>query len=167
MVHSDAQIPDSTTTSVTDDFGQLFRTYKSYVDPWNLPDSDFVLRGVQVVSSNEGSDTTSSVSDVDATFTPNADPSAAPEGPLRYGIQGSGGSNLCLDDFGSATQAPATADLWDCTSGDGAQNWTFGLDGTLQVNGLCLAADGTAAGSAVALASCDGTTGQKWVTPQQ
>ncbi|MEU6170508.1 RICIN domain-containing protein [Streptantibioticus parmotrematis] len=162
-VRSAAQIPDSSTTSVSDDFGQLFQTYKSYVDPWNLPDSDFILRGVQIVSSNEGSDTTSSVSDVNATFTPNADTSTAPEGFLRYGTQGSGGVNLCLDDFGSATQAPATADLWNCAQGDDAQNWTFGLDNTLQVKGLCLAANGASAGAAVALASCDGSTGQKWV----
>jgi hypothetical protein len=160
MVEGGVQIPNasSSTSTISDDFGQLFQQYKSYVDPANDPASDFILRGIQIVDSNEGSDTTASVSHVSATFTP----SATVQGSISYEAAGTSTSTLCLDDN---TQSPATADIQPCTKGDNAQNWTFGWDNTLQVNGLCLDAyqAGKTVGTKVDLYQCNGGQNQKFV----
>ena len=163
MIHDNTQMADSSTTAITDDFGQLFQTYKSYIDPWGLPDSDFILRGVQIVSSNIGSDTTSTVSDVQASFTPKQGTTL--NGSISYDTAGSNGSTLCLDDYGNNRSYPATADVWPCTSGDNAQIFTYGWDHTLQVDGLCLDATGgsTAPGTPVALWQCNGQDNQEFI----
>ncbi|MEU3535668.1 RICIN domain-containing protein [Streptomyces murinus] len=160
MVRAPDLMKDATWASIDDDFSQLFDKYVDYVNPEHLPKSAFVLRGVQIVSSNTGSSTTASVSDVDARLTPNAPVHA----PLTYGLKGSDGQSLCLDDYNNATKPPAVADIWDCNGGD-AQDWTIGQDDTLQIHGLCLGAsgDGTADHTPVGLDPCDGGAHQKWV----
>ncbi|WP_371789852.1 ricin-type beta-trefoil lectin domain protein [Streptomyces sp. NBC_01471] len=162
MVHSSLQMPDSSTstTRISDDFSSLFQQYQAYINPSGLPASDFKLRGVQVVSSNVGTDTTTSLSNVDAHLVPGP----ALHGPLTYGLQGSGGSAMCLDDYNNAQQSPATVDIWDCNGGD-SQDWTLGWDGTVQVHGLCLdaAGAGTANGTPVGLYTCNGGQNQQWV----
>ncbi|MCK8677390.1 ricin-type beta-trefoil lectin domain protein [Streptomyces lichenis] len=160
MVRDTEQLTDSTRKAVSVDFSRLFQQYQSHLNPRNLPASAFRLRGVQVVSSNTGSATTTEVSEVDARLTPGA----APRGPLTYGLKGAGGRALCLDDFGNDTTSPAVVSVWECNGGS-AQNWTMGRDGTLRVNGLCLdaAGGGTANGTAVQLYTCNGGSHQKWV----
>jgi chitosanase len=53
--------------------------------------------------------------------------------------------------------------LYDC-NGSGAQTWTVGTDGSLQVLGKCMdvTAASTANGAKVQLYDCNGTGAQKW-----
>ena len=163
MIRGDTQIPggSSTMTPIADDFSELFQEYQAYIDPSGAPASDFSLRGIQIVSSNEGSDTTASVNNIQATLTP----SAIRHSAVTYGIVGNGGTSLCLDDFGGSQQAGAAADIWPCTTGDSAQDWTYGWDGTLRVNGLCLDAwnRGTTVGTPVRLYTCNGGSNQQFI----
>ncbi|WP_256106542.1 RICIN domain-containing protein [Streptomyces sp. ODS05-4] len=160
MLRSDQKLTEGRQGRVDVDFSRLFQEFQHLLNPRKLPASAFVLRGVQVVSSNNGSTTTTSVSDVDTRLTPGA----WPRGPLTYGVRGDGGRRLCLDDYGNATTSPAVVSLWECNGG-AAQNWQTGPDSTLRVNGLCLdaAEAGTANGTPVILYTCNGGRNQKWV----
>lgn len=157
MVRSPQQLAGNSPATVGDDFGQLVLQYKAFIDPNNEPLSDFTLRGIQIVSSNIGSDTTSTISGFKASITP----TALLTGHLTYNAA----SSMCLDDFHNATQSPAIAEIWPCTQNDNAQNWTMGWDSTLRVNGLCLDASkaGTNIGTPVGLYQCNGGQNQKFV----
>ena len=48
----------------------------------------------------------------------------------------------CLDDYGDQSSGGTPVDVWGCNGGAG-QQWTLMFDGTVQVNGLCLTANGT------------------------
>ncbi|HEY0934074.1 MAG TPA: glycoside hydrolase family 3 C-terminal domain-containing protein, partial [Trebonia sp.] len=82
---------------------------------------------------------------------------AARTGPVT-GYQG-----LCLDDRSASTAQHNPVQVYTC-NGTGAQQWTGGSDGTLQVLGLCLDvnAAGTANGTLVDLYSCNSTGAQQW-----
>ncbi|MDT0433324.1 MULTISPECIES: ricin-type beta-trefoil lectin domain protein [Streptomyces] len=142
---------------VGDDVSALFDRYARYLNPGGLPKSNFAFRGLQIVSSNRGASTTSSVSDVRATLTPN--------GPVVTTLRNRDKQgNLCLDVDGNKQTSPADAQIYTCNTSS-AQRWTVGLDGTLRANGLCLDAEGagTANGTEVNLWSCNGGRNQQWV----
>jgi chitinase len=74
-----------------------------------------------------------------------------------------GYQGLCLDDRAASTANFNPAQVYTC-NGSGAQQWTVGSGGTLQVLGKCLDVDaaGTANGTAVDLYTCNGTGAQVW-----
>ncbi|MFC1408504.1 ricin-type beta-trefoil lectin domain protein [Streptacidiphilus sp. N1-12] len=78
------------------------------------------------------------------------------KGQITSGIAGK-----CLDDYTGSSTAGAAAVIWDCSS-SGSQ-WTP-VNGTLQVNGLCLdvTGAGTANGTLVGLWTCNGQANQQW-----
>jgi len=158
MVHSDQRIPigSSAMTPISIDFGRLLETYRADINP-NKPSADYILRGIQIVSTNVGSDTTTTVANVNATLTPTA--------PYTGQLTNGANPSLCLDDFNNATQSPAKVVLWPCSPGNSAQNWTVGWDSTLRVNGLCLDAwkAGKTPGTPVGLYQCNGGQNQKFV----
>ncbi|SDT68960.1 Glycosyl hydrolase family 12 [Streptomyces sp. TLI_053] len=86
---------------------------------------------------------------------------AAQQWRLPYnGVPISGGlTNAAAQECLTGGSAGAPAVLSGCTY-DGSQIWTLGNDGTLRALGLCLQ---PAAGSAVTLATCDGSPAQQWV----
>src|SRR5579871_1972967 len=53
-----------------------------------------------------------------------------------------GVSGACLDDYQVATFHGAPVDVYPCNYGQ-SQSWTLMSDGTLQVNGVCLTANGS------------------------
>jgi hypothetical protein len=55
---------------------------------------------------------------------------------------------------------------WTCTAGDRSQQWTGYSDGTLRVNGKCLAvtAASTQVGARVELWACTSGVGQPWAS---
>jgi GH25 family lysozyme M1 (1,4-beta-N-acetylmuramidase) len=67
----------------------------------------------------------------------------------------------CLDDPSGRTASGTRLQVWRCL-GDAYQRWTVVQDGTLRINGACLAEAGTGNGSAVVLNVCDRTSGQRW-----
>jgi predicted chitinase len=77
-----------------------------------------------------------------------------------------GYQGLCLDDRSASTAEYNPIQVYTC-NGTGAQQWTVGSNGTLQVLGMCLdvAGAGTANGTLVDLYTCNGTGAQNW-TPQ-
>ncbi|WP_143665423.1 RICIN domain-containing protein [Streptomyces sp. gb14] len=160
MLRSDQKLVEGRQGRINVDFTRLFRQYEHLLNPRKLPASAFTLRGVQVVSSNNGSTTTTSVSGIDTRLTP----TAWPQSPLTYGLRGKGGQKLCLDNHGNTKTSPAVVSIWSCNAG-GAQTWKTGPDSTLRVNGLCLdaAEGGTANGTPVILFTCNGGQNQKWV----
>jgi chitinase len=83
--------------------------------------------------------------------------STTPAGAIT-GYQG-----LCLDDRAASTANFNPVQVYTC-NGSGAQQWTVGSGGTLQVLGKCLDVDaaGTANGTAVDLYTCNGTGAQVW-----
>ncbi|MEW2272654.1 ricin-type beta-trefoil lectin domain protein [Streptomyces griseofuscus] len=142
---------------VSDDINALFDKYAHYLNPGNLPKSNFILRGLQIVSSNDGSSTSSTVSNISATLKPPSEVHATLAYSDKHG-------NLCLDDTGNQRTSPADVEIYTC-NGSTAQDWTIGLDNTLKVDGLCLDAEGggTANGTNVILWDCNGGQNQKWV----
>jgi streptogrisin C len=77
-------------------------------------------------------------------------------------IVGYGGK--CIDVPSSNAVDGQYLQTWDC-NGTGAQNWTFGSDGTLRALGLCMdvAWGSTANGAVIQLANCSGNAAQQFV----
>ncbi|MFH6688343.1 beta-1,3-glucanase family protein [Cellulosimicrobium funkei] len=73
------------------------------------------------------------------------------------------GSTLCLDVPWADPTDTNQVQLATC-SGNAAQQWTRGTDGTVRALGKCLdvARSGTADGTAVWIYTCNGTGAQKW-----
>jgi hypothetical protein len=99
-----------------------------------------------------------------------------PGGPVMSGIFSDGrpgvdeesGPNAgvaaeCMDDTHNSTRADNPVELITC-SNDNEQNWTVNLDGTIEVNGLCLGTRGgaTASGTSVVVTTRSGATSQQW-----
>jgi hypothetical protein len=89
-----------------------------------------------------------------------------PAGPVLSGVPG-----MCLDDYYDSTANGARVDLFPC-NGTRAQNWTVGLNETLQINGKCLTLPGNsgaagAVGKTPVLEKCTGSTAQKWFIGEQ
>jgi glucosylceramidase len=88
------------------------------------------------------------------------------------GGQGGGGTRTgpvvglagkCLDVAGASSANGTQVQLWDC-NGTGAQQWTFGADGTVRALGKCLDVrdNGTANGTRVQIWDCSGAANQRW-----
>ncbi|GAA1087830.1 family 16 glycosylhydrolase [Kitasatospora arboriphila] len=83
-------------------------------------------------------------------------------GPAASGpIRGIGG--MCADVAGGSSADRTPIQLHNCT-GNAAQQWTVGNDGTVRALGKCLdvAGGSTEAGAVVQLYTCNGTNAQKW-----
>ncbi len=76
-------------------------------------------------------------------------------------IKGIGG--MCADVAGGSNADSTPIQLHNCT-GNAAQQWTVGSDGTVRALGKCLdvKAGSTADGAAVQLYTCNGTKAQQW-----
>ncbi len=73
------------------------------------------------------------------------------------------GSGRCLDDTGNPTNGVQVY-IWDCTSGNTNQQFTYTSASELQIAGKCLDANGqgTSPGTKVILWTCNGQNNQKW-----
>lgn len=73
------------------------------------------------------------------------------------------GSGRCLDDTGNTANGVQQY-VWDCTSGNANQQYTYTAASELRVAGKCLDANGqgTSAGTKVILWTCSGAANQKW-----
>ncbi|MEU9439831.1 family 16 glycosylhydrolase [Streptomyces sp. NPDC048304] len=83
-------------------------------------------------------------------------------GPTRVGaIKGIG--DMCVDVAGAGTADGTPVQLHNCTGND-AQKWTLGSDGTVRALGKCLDVQGGSHddGAAVQLYTCNGTEAQQW-----
>ena len=79
--------------------------------------------------------------------------------------QATGYQSMCLDDTNASTTGGNPVQIYTCTPGDDAQQWTVGQNDTLQTLGECLdVSDGaTADSTAVDLYTCNGTGAQEWL----
>jgi hypothetical protein len=84
----------------------------------------------------------------------------------------------CLDDTGNSSANGSKIQIWQCTSNDGSQDWSFqpatspgevgdaGLSqlGTIEIHGKCvnIVGNGTANGSKLQLWSCNGGANELW-----
>jgi Ricin-type beta-trefoil lectin domain/Putative Ig domain len=84
----------------------------------------------------------------------------------------------CLDDTGNSSANGSKIQIWQCTSGDSSQQWSFapatspgevgnaGLSqlGTIDIHGKCvnIVGNGTANGSKLQLWSCNGGANEQW-----
>jgi hypothetical protein len=99
-----------------------------------------------------------------------------PGGPVMSGMfsQGRPGGAVdttrgtpakCLDAAGDGSANGTKVQLWTCLN-DASQNWTIQPSGTIQINGACLAVQGSAPvppnGAKLQLWSCNGTANQRW-----
>ncbi|MCM2422778.1 ricin-type beta-trefoil lectin domain protein [Streptomyces sp. RKAG293] len=150
-------LADAQKAPVSDDINALFDQYAAYVNPDGLAKSNFVFRALQIVSTNSGSSTATSVSNIDATLKPNGDVHTTLAYSDKHGT-------LCLDDAGNNRTSPADVEIYNCNLST-AQDWIVGLDNTLRADGLCLDAQGggTANGTNVLLFTCNGGANQKWI----
>jgi hypothetical protein len=73
-------------------------------------------------------------------------------------------TSKCVDDTGDSSSDNNKIQIWDCL-GDSAQDWTVEANGTLQINGSCMATyqDGTTDGTEVVLYGCTGDPNQQWI----
>jgi O-glycosyl hydrolase len=73
------------------------------------------------------------------------------------------GSGRCLDDTGNPTNGLQVY-IWDCTSGNANQQFTYTSASQLQIAGKCLDANGqgTTNGTKVILWTCNGQANQQW-----
>jgi len=73
------------------------------------------------------------------------------------------GTDVCVDDTGDATTNDNPIQIYSCL-GDAAQDWTIEPDGTIQINGKCLATydNGTNEGATIVLYTCVGDTNAQW-----
>lgn len=73
------------------------------------------------------------------------------------------GSGRCVDDTGNPANG-VQAYIWDCTSGNANQQFTYTSGSALQIAGKCLDANGqgTTAGTKVILWTCNGQSNQQW-----
>jgi hypothetical protein len=110
-------------------------------------------------------DSAGTVGSVTFTWTVNASTSTAPTGTTYTGNIRLVKMNYCLDDRANGTSPGAVVQIWRC---NGLQNqvWFINSDGTIQHNGLCLAAlnSGTTNGTRLQLATCSGGDNQLWST---
>jgi hypothetical protein len=80
-------------------------------------------------------------------------------------------STMCLDDTGNAAANGTKAEFAPCAT-SAEQQWALVPDAapngsqTLQIHGKCLATAGTAGGSGLELAACNGSAGQTWSLEQ-
>ncbi|MFG1602586.1 ricin-type beta-trefoil lectin domain protein [Actinoplanes sp. NPDC049265] len=77
----------------------------------------------------------------------------------------SSANGKCLDVTDGSTANGNQPQMWDCTSGNANQNWTFADNGTVQARGKCLdvAGNATTNGAVVHLWDCfDTVATQKW-----
>ncbi|MFD8305093.1 family 16 glycosylhydrolase [Streptomyces sp. NPDC059690] len=91
-----------------------------------------------------------------------ASDSGSTGGTTRNGaIKGIG--DMCVDVAGAATADGTPIQLHDCTGND-AQKWTWGSDGTVRALGKCLdvKAGSHDDGAVVQLYTCNGTAAQQW-----
>jgi GH25 family lysozyme M1 (1,4-beta-N-acetylmuramidase) len=93
-----------------------------------------------------------------ATFSWTVSPAPA-QGPAGQIWLQNGGK--CLDDPSGHTASGTRLQIWNCL-GNANQRWTVVQDGTLRINGACLAEAGIANGAAVVLNPCGGTSAQRW-----
>jgi GH25 family lysozyme M1 (1,4-beta-N-acetylmuramidase) len=93
-----------------------------------------------------------------ATFSWTVSPASA-QGPAAQIWLQNGGK--CLDDPNGSTASGTRLQVWRCL-GNANQRWTVVQDGTLRINGACLAEAGTGNGAAVVLGPCNGTSAQRW-----
>ncbi|MEU6285402.1 RICIN domain-containing protein [Streptomyces sp. NPDC047028] len=165
-VPGNTMLQDSQQGAVNDDVNALFDRWSAYLNPKGLPKSAFKFKGVQIVSSNKGSSTTSTVSNIDARITPYASVHSAITNATPTG-------SLCLDDTGGVPTSPAVPELWTC-NGNSAQDWTLNQDNTVTVQPkaattsdppLCLDNSTGSSGdhNPVVLYTCNGGPNQKWV----
>ncbi|MEU4105076.1 family 16 glycosylhydrolase [Streptomyces tanashiensis] len=87
--------------------------------------------------------------------------SSSGSAPAAQPIRGIGG--MCVDVAGGSDADRTPIQLHNCT-GNAAQQWTVGGDGTVRALGKCLdvAGGSTADGAVVQLYTCNGTNAQKW-----
>jgi len=76
-------------------------------------------------------------------------------GPIALALAGK-----CLTDGGDSNVIGHQVETWSC-NGRGYENWTV-AGGAIQIHGRCMAAQGTASRSKVALAACTGAASQQW-----
>jgi hypothetical protein len=93
-----------------------------------------------------------------ATATPTSTSPAA--GSPVHPVKGFGGK--CVDDNGNSSANRAKVQIWNCSSTDQAENWTFS-NGEFKHNGKCLNDQGNGGiRSHVILWSCNGASNEKW-----
>jgi hypothetical protein len=85
---------------------------------------------------------------------------AAPAGPFPSGTGTVSGpfSGICM----TLAADGSTVVARKCSLGDSAQQWTGYSDGTLRINGRCLAAAGPGTGAKVQATACTGAASQQW-----
>jgi GH25 family lysozyme M1 (1,4-beta-N-acetylmuramidase) len=93
-----------------------------------------------------------------ATFSWTVSPASAQGAAGQVWLQNGG---KCLDDPNGSTASGTRLQVWRCL-GNTNQRWTVVQDGTLRINGACLAEAGTGNGAAVVLGTCDGTSAERW-----
>jgi hypothetical protein len=75
-------------------------------------------------------------------------------------------ADLCINDASDATTAGTEIQVYDCSTGDDAQDWTLEPDGSIQLDndGNCISTvgNGTSNGTKLDLTSCQGYTSQQW-----
>ncbi len=102
-----------------------------------------------------------------AVFPLAATTSSTPGGPIPSGeFVNEGGTStgtpLCLDDTADSSTAGSAVKVNPCAN-DAEQNFYIESNGTIELNGLCLApSSGTASGTPVVLSTCSGTSAQQW-----
>jgi hypothetical protein len=103
-----------------------------------------------------------------ATFPLTSTAASVPGGPIPSGIfNEDGGTNagldMCIDESGDSTSPGAAVQFATCNNSP-EQNWTLAANGTIQINGLCLATQngGTASGTTLVAATCSGDATQQW-----
>jgi hypothetical protein len=70
---------------------------------------------------------------------------------------------MCVDDTGDSSANDNKIQIYGCL-GDAAQDWAIESDGTIRVNGKCIATDanGTSNGIKIVLYTCEGDTNAQW-----
>ena len=101
-----------------------------------------------------------------------AAPSAAASTPAATAPAAAapGGTGTVANPFNGMCMALAadrtTVVAWKCSPGASTQQWTGYSDGTLRINGRCLAVTGPGVGAKAKVAACTGAASQKWVIGQ-
>lgn len=89
---------------------------------------------------------------------------AAPAGPFPAGTGAIANpfNGMCVALASDGTSVVA----WKCSPGAASQQWTGYNDGTLRINGKCLASTSPKAGATVTVAPCSGGATQAWAIGQ-
>ncbi|OKJ13794.1 glycoside hydrolase family 16 protein [Kitasatospora sp. CB01950] len=84
-------------------------------------------------------------------------------GPLPYTGRITGPGGMCVDVAGASGADRTPIQLHNCT-GNAAQQWTVGTDGTVRALGKCLDVDAASHndGATIQLYTCNGTPAQQW-----